>query len=68
MGIYSHTKAKHDIISKRSQNEVTPQNDAVKRKSWSTPYGHGDFKSPITYEEACKHLKALQDHFFPKDK
>ncbi len=30
-----------------------------KRKGWCTPFGFGDWKEPITYEEACKQMQAM---------
>lgn len=37
-----------------------------KRKGWVTPYGFGDWKDPITYEEACEQMKALSDTMMKK--
>ncbi len=28
-----------------------------KRKGWATPYGFADFAHPVTYAEACAHMK-----------
>lgn len=36
------------------------RNPVIKRKGWMTPYGFADFKEPVTYEEACNTLKAVQ--------
>lgn len=30
-----------------------------KRKGWGTPYGFGDFKEPVTYEEACEIMETI---------
>lgn len=32
---------------------------SVKRKGWATPYGFGDWKEPIAYEEACEQMKKM---------
>lgn len=32
-----------------------------KAKGWVTPYGFGDFKEPVTYEEACEAMKAVSE-------
>src|SRR4051794_32795812 len=33
----------------------------VRRKGWATPYGFGDWKEPITYEEACNQMKQVAE-------
>lgn len=38
-----------------------PQN--MKRKGWATPYGFGDFKEPVTYDEACESMQAIHEMF-----
>ena len=38
----------------------------LKRKGWATPYGFGDWTSPITYEQACKEMKKMSAEMFAK--
>lgn len=42
-----------------------------KRRGWCTPYGFGDWKEPITYEEACEQMavinQSLKDKFLKQD-
>lgn len=37
----------------------TYQVGEIRKKGWATPYGFGDWKEPITYEDACEQMKAM---------
>ena len=32
-----------------------------KSRGWATPYGFVDFRTPVTYEEACETAKKIQE-------
>jgi hypothetical protein len=39
------------------------QTGEPKSKGWRTPYGFGDFTTPITYQEACDLMKPIYENF-----
>lgn len=48
----------HMMRHHRLAHPIMPQGE-VKRKGWATPYGFGDWKEPVTYEEACEQMKKM---------
>lgn len=61
MGIYNH---KQHMESRQYKEATQNQSGEFKAKGWSTPYGFADYQEPVTYEQACADMKALQEQFF----
>lgn len=54
MGIWSH----------KNMKAPPPKSDGIPRsKGWRTPYGFGDFTTPVTYDEACEIMKPIYENF-----
>ena len=53
-----HAKSHADIAHPDWMFDKTPLGP-LKRKGWCTPYGFGDWKEPISYEDACEQMKAM---------
>ena len=54
----AHAKSHADIAHPDWMFDKTPLGP-LKRKGWCTPYGFGDWKEPISYEDACEQMKAM---------
>ena len=39
-----------------------------KSRGWATPYGFGDWTTPITYEQACVEMQQMSKHLFSNHK
>lgn len=66
MGIYNHNQHKQS----RQYQQAMAEKDGgePKRKGWRTPYGFGDFTTPVTYQEACDLMKPIYENFKEKIK
>lgn len=44
-------------------DETHPNWRTPRRKGWMTPYGFGDWREPVTYQEACDEMKKVSQMF-----
>lgn len=56
------------VIWSRDRDFKQPEKQTGEQKSkgWRTPYGFGDFTTPVTYQEACDIMKPIYEKHFNK--